>query len=208
MFAQTDWPATLGLIAGTIIALYVIVTKGILPAARAIAGAEKSVPLVRDLTEQLKDIPDSFKILKEIISQFRSNSGSTLKDAVDRIEEAAAAQAKMIARIEAAVDNETAVNKTIQVNQESLRQLQEQDRTAIAALTAVINELLAKANLAELGAALLALNLETHHEAEREGRSIIADDLEASHQRAEATPESDAGAAADAAMRREPDANG
>lgn len=171
MAAATDLPQIVLLVAGLIVALGVIVKKGILPAAKVISSAERDLPVLRDLTDQLHDIPDSFKILKEIIAQFRTDSGSSLRDVVNRLEGAA--------------DHQRSVQQTIQVNQEALRQLQEQDRTQLASLVAVIDQILAKANLAERGAAKIAV------------------DLEASHVRAETVDDVDAGAAADAAMRRD-----
>ena len=83
------WLQWLVWVAGGITALAVIWTKFVRPTARFIARIEAMAPLLVELTEQLKGSPQSFQILKEIVAQFRSDSGSSLRDVVDRLEKAA-----------------------------------------------------------------------------------------------------------------------
>lgn len=72
-------------IAAFLVALGVI-WKFILPAARLVTMLDKAIPLMTELAEQFKDVPHIFKILKEIVAQVRSDSGSTIKDTVNRID--------------------------------------------------------------------------------------------------------------------------
>lgn len=41
--------------------------------------------LLEDMTEHFGNAPDAFKILEDIIAQFRTNSGSSLKDQMDSL---------------------------------------------------------------------------------------------------------------------------
>lgn len=41
--------------------------------------------LLEDMTEHFGNAPDAFKILQDIIAQFRTNSGSSLKDQMDAL---------------------------------------------------------------------------------------------------------------------------
>ncbi len=54
------------------------------------------LPLLQRFAEVFKDNPNAFKVLDEIVAQFRTNSGSSLRDVVNRIEEAGK-QAKIVA---------------------------------------------------------------------------------------------------------------
>jgi hypothetical protein len=59
------------------------------PLIRLHSDMEEAVPVMRDLVEQLGGTPDVFDVLAEIASQFRTDSGSSLRDVVNRLEEAA-----------------------------------------------------------------------------------------------------------------------
>lgn len=158
--------------AAVVTAVGVLWTKVLRPAGRAIGQAERMVPLLQDLTTQLADVPDSFAILKQIIAQFRTDSGSSLRDVVNRIEKAA-------------IENQTAA-QVLSVNLDATKRLAEQDRAQIARLLIVLDRVNAKVDV----------------QAEEAG--VIADNLEASHKRAEEHPiESPPGEASDAAMRRD-----
>lgn len=72
-----------------IIALGVLWTKIIRPTAKMITLAEKLVPLLSKLAEVFKDDTNALNVLKEIAGQFRTDSGSSLRDVVNRIDGAA-----------------------------------------------------------------------------------------------------------------------
>lgn len=70
-------------------------------------------PVLIDLLKQFEDSPGAFKVLKEMSQEFRSDSGSTLKDQMNRLEHAlelmrlvAKAQAvSMLSQAELAADD-------------------------------------------------------------------------------------------------------
>lgn len=194
MFGASDWTQTALLIAALVVAFGVILHKGIRPTAKAITSVERSLPVVKELTDAFHDVEQWAPVLKAMAAQFNTNGGSSLRDVVDRIE--------------SAIESLEAMQRTNAINTQSLSELQAQDRTQIAAVVAVVNQILAKAGLAELESAQLALNLKDHHASESADRAAIASDLADAHDRAEATDSTEAGAAADAAMRRDPDEDG
>lgn len=121
----------------------VIWTKFLRPASKFIARIEAMAPLLVDLTEQLKGSPQSFQILKEIIAQFRSDSGSSLRDVVDRLEKAAAENresAKNL-RIKAEVLEEGVA---------AVKELAKKDRAQAARLEQALIELTAKVDARQI----------------------------------------------------------
>jgi hypothetical protein len=63
--------------------------KAVKPVAKFITEADKMIPLLVALNETFKDNPTGFKVLNEIAAQFRTDSGSSLRDVVNRLEVAA-----------------------------------------------------------------------------------------------------------------------
>lgn len=110
-----------------ILALVTIWTKAIKPLSRLIATSESMVPLLIDLTSQLKDSPNSFSVLKQIIAEFRTDSGSSLRDAVDRIDKSAK-------------DNRVAA-EVLKINVEAVSLLAAQDRANAAHLQVLMDDL-------------------------------------------------------------------
>lgn len=141
------------------------------------------VLVAQDLTRELKDTPEAFAILREIIAQFRTDSGSSLRDVVNRLETAAEASALAINTLTEGGEDR---RRQASIEQEASRLLAQEDRTQIARLVVALERVDAKV----LAAAHLA-----------EG---VAIDLEESHARAEESTSDEAGAAADAAMQRPP----
>lgn len=70
-------------------AIGVIWTKLIRPLGKLIAYLHDAIPLNQQLVDQFKDNQNYVPVLKEIASQFKTDSGSSLRDVVNRIEEAA-----------------------------------------------------------------------------------------------------------------------
>lgn len=113
--------------AGLAIAFGILWSKVVLPAARLITDAQAMLPL-------LKDLP----ILREIIAEFRTDSGSSLRDVIDRIERQS---------LEA-----QAMAQALAVDAEVIRRLAETDRQQLATIV--------RAGIrAELGAESVASDL-------------------------------------------------
>lgn len=117
-------------IAATVVAVGIIWKKIVRPTANLITLLDKAVPLLSDLVEEFKDTPHAFQILNEIIAEFRTDSGTTLRDVVDRLEKAAK-------------DNSLS-GKLLAENAEVARKLSEQDRLRMAELTELVNQIRAK----------------------------------------------------------------
>jgi hypothetical protein len=120
--------------AAVVTACGVLWTKAVRPMARLIAAADEMLPLLRDLTRYLKDSPDAFKILGEIVAEFRTDSGSSLRDVVNRLDRAA-----MENRIAAEVLAEKV---------EAVKILAREDRAGAARIVAMLELLVAKNDLA------------------------------------------------------------
>lgn len=80
------WLQVLVGVFAVITAIGVAWTKMVRPAARLVTLAEEVVPLLRELTEQA---PNTLKVLNDMAQQFRTDSGSSLRDVVNRLDEAA-----------------------------------------------------------------------------------------------------------------------
>lgn len=74
-------------IAGLLIAVGVIWTKFIRPAAKLVTAAEEILPIMKELTVAFRGTPHAFDVLDEIVAQFRTDSGSSLRDVVNRLEQ-------------------------------------------------------------------------------------------------------------------------
>lgn len=179
------WAGIIVGIAGVIVAIGVIYKKMISPAAVLISTAERGAPVFREMIEQFGDMPEALKVLKDIAKQFHTDSGTTLRDVVNRLERAA--EANRLA-IEELVNQETkAANAmgNISTGQEASRMLAQEDRVQIAKLLVALRQVNIKVDEAAAGAIL------------------VAQDLEKSHLRAEELPTSASpGEASDSAMRR------
>lgn len=132
-----EWLQWLVWIGGGVAAGGVIWTKFIRPASRFIARIEAMAPLLNELTDQLKGSPRSFEILKEIIAQFRTDSGSSLRDVVDRLEKAAKEN-------RAAGDALKVEAEILRVNVAAVKALAVEDRASMAKLVVAVDLLSAK----------------------------------------------------------------
>jgi hypothetical protein len=81
--------AYIAAIAAALAGVIFIWKKGVKPLAKFIHNVDIMLPLIIELTETFKNTPYAFKILDEIVAQFRTDSGSSLRDAVNRLETAA-----------------------------------------------------------------------------------------------------------------------
>lgn len=155
-------PAVVSIILGVsavIVALGVIWTKVIRPFAIGIATFEHNVP-----------------VLLEIAAQFRTDSGSTLRDVVNRLE-AASTENKLS-------------NDQLRATLEGARQLAESDRMRVDRLIALLDRVDVRTTATAVGVAESAA-----------GAAVIAEDLAAAHDRADAVTDNP-GSASDAAWQR------
>jgi len=147
--------------AATLTALGVIWRKGIKPLARFISTAEQMIPLLVSFNAVFKNNPSGFKVLNEIAAQFRTDSGSSLRDAVNRLE--VAAEENRVA----ALENRNAAD-ALKIGVEAQRLLDIQDREMIRALTLKLD----RVNTRVTESAATGIRLE-------EGAAHIAEDLAA-----------------------------
>lgn len=163
--------------AALLIAFGVLWTKGIRPLARFIATAEKMIPLMVNLNQALGATPQAFNVLDEIVAQFRTDSGSSLKDQVNRLEIAA--------------ERQEANAEHLKVGVASQKELAEDDRKQLRSL------------LVELGINAQAMrDLGDAVEIIKKNAASVADDLAAAHKRADEVSNQPHGAAADAAAQQ------
>jgi hypothetical protein len=160
-----------------VLAIGVLWSKVVRPLARMVSLAEEMLPLLARLTEVFKDNPNAFRVLGEIVSQFGTNSGSSLRDVVNRLETAAQASA--------------AAAEVLKVDVAASKQLAEMDRATVRRVEVFLDHLSRKV---EEGAAT-GMRIE-------KAASGVAEDLAAAHKRADEAGEGEAGAAADAAAQQ------
>lgn len=174
--------------AALLIALGVLWTKAIRPLGlfiyKFVKAQQEMLPLLQQLTEVFKDSPNAFKVLDEIVAQFRTDSGSSLRDAVNRIEELSQ-DAKIVAQ-EAKVAAEE-----LKIGVAATKQLTEMDRAERR------DQMLKLDRVSEMVRAGAATSIRVE-----EAQSGVASDLAEAHRRADAS-QGEAGAAADAAVQKE-----
>lgn len=177
------WALIITGIAALLVASGIIWTK-IKVVAELIAEGNRTVPVMRAFTDVFGSDPSILKVLREMGAEFRTDHGTTLRDVVNRLEVAAEANNLNTAALQSAVDQ-------LRISSESVKELAHDDREQVARLAALLTLLEQRV----VDAADLAAG--------------VAEDLEASHVRAEAQhPEAAPGEAADAAAKRDPDAEG
>lgn len=174
--------------AAVVTALGVLWKKAIRPAANFIAefviAEREMLPLVKELTAVFRDSPDAFKVLKAIAGQFKADSGSSLKDQINRLESAAGRQELAAQKAEANAEH-------LKVGVASQKELAEDDRQQLRKL------------LIELGINAQAMtSLSAAVENIKKDARSVADDLAAAHKRADDVSDQPHGAAADAAAQQ------
>lgn len=135
-------------VAGGITALGVIYVKGLRPLSKFIAETERSVPILKAVTDKLND-PTIVDVIVEIAKQFQTDSGSSLRDLVNRLETASVSAA-------AAID-------LLRVSAEGSRQLADADRAQIARLLIMLDRIHIQADTAAGLAAGVATDLADSH---------------------------------------------
>lgn len=166
--------------AAVVTALGVLWSKVIRPGAKVISAAEQAAPVLRELTAAFAGSPGALNVLEEIASQFRTDSGSTLRDVVNSIATAA----------EKALEVSDILASRLELD----RALAKQDREQIALLLRDLDRLGEKLKIAS--AAIQGIGVE---------QVSVAGDLAESHRRASEVVNEPPGAAADAAVIPESD---
>lgn len=193
------WIQALIAIAAFCTALGVIWRAAIRPGAKIITQAEATIPMLAKLTKEWSDTPNLPAMVKDIYDQFSTNSGSSLKDAMNRLEAAAAENKQAAAENKkAAVD----LNMQMEVN----RALADNDRRIMDRLVAVVNVLDARMVIGVQGIG----DIKTEQQdvaaglvTAQESVDGVADDLLRQHKRANDPKHQKPGEAADAAARSE-----
>lgn len=162
--------------AAVVTSLGVLWRKFVHPAFRMAKAADDLVPLLRDFTVAFKDTPQVFLILNEIAQQFRTDSGTTLRDVVNRLEQA--------------------LNE-LQISGAAADRLTAEDRKSLAKMTVILELLDAKSDVGALDREFVAEKLRIAQEAV----DAVAADLSEAHRRADETA-GPHGAAADAAAQQ------
>lgn len=106
--------------AATITALGVLWRQVVHPGALFVSKADKIIPILEEQVEAFSGVKGAFKVLAEIQAQFRTDAGSSLKDAINRLEAAGVRAA--------------AISEAAQVNIEAVKILAEEDRAQLAKL--------------------------------------------------------------------------
>jgi hypothetical protein len=184
--------AVLVSVAAAVTAMGVIWKKVIRPFYRVVKRADEMIPVLVDLTTGLKDTPQAFDILKEIVAQFRTDSGSSLRDVVNRLEVSA-------------VKNRIA-SEELTVSLEVFGKLAEQDRRQLERLVTLLNVVAAKQSADHVTNVANAAESSENQEMLLAGARRVASDLKDTHERADMIEHSTVpGAAADAAARSRPE---
>jgi hypothetical protein len=131
---------------------------------------------MRELTDVFKDTPKAFSVLHDIQKQFRTDSGSSLRDVVNDLQKSADEQ-----KVSAGV---------LKIGVETSRVLAEQDRVQLQRLIGLLQGLSISV---EQGTAV-----GLRSEAAAKG---VAEDLANAHNRADLVDSDEHGAAADAAAK-------
>lgn len=172
--------------AALVTACGVVWVKVIKPLAKFITLAETMVPLLQSLNETFKNNPRAFEVLEQMVSQFRTNGGSSLLDIVNRIDSSTKANSEA-AQVAALVAD------SLRVGVETVKQLAALDRERTQEMVLLLDRLKVK----------LDDNSATGDRLEQEALTVKSN-LAESHKRAnEALGEP--GAAADAAVIIEPE---
>lgn len=130
-------------------ALSVIWTKVIRPLARLANYSQQLLPLLTELTLQFKDNPAAFGILEEIAAQFKTDSGTTLRDVVNRLEKSAEEQREGARELRIKAQG---LAEDVEAVKESARK----DRAEAAHRLALLDEVLVKLKAAASTAATVA----------------------------------------------------
>lgn len=107
-------------IMGAIIALSTVWSKVLKPLALGISAVERAVPVMKVLTDTFGEDATTIRVLKDIAAEFRTDSGQSLRDLANRLEDSAN-------------ENRSAVH-LLQVRLEAMKEMAVRDREHLASL--------------------------------------------------------------------------
>lgn len=110
-----------------VVAIHTLWTRLLKPTAKLITTTEEMLPLLRELTDTFHGTPHAFDVLDQIVAQFRTDSGSSLRDVVNRLEEGA---------------------NVLKLGLETAKQLAEQDRAQLQKLIVLLDRVTIKVDAA------------------------------------------------------------
>lgn len=188
------WAAIVVGVAAVITALTVIWAKAIRPGAKVISQGEAILPLVLKLTAEFKDAPEMLKVLRQMASQFQTDSGSSLRDVVNRLEMAAEKNAMVAEKLAEQVATQRELDRIrhdeLKMQVEVQRELAIRDREQLVKIIDIVSVVDARVRVGLSGIA--DITREQHD---------VATDLKASIGRADHADPEQPGAGADAALR-------
>jgi hypothetical protein len=204
------------LIASVFGALIFLLWKVIIPAAKGITVFnEEIVPNIQYM-KLLAQLAPVLEVLNEIAAQFRTDSGSTLKDTTNRLEQHAeeskkSAEDNRLAAVEFARVNREAIT-TLQIEMGTIRELANEDRKLAREDRDLARDALEKI-LSLIASGVLADESRARTEASgariEAADAIVAEDLAAQQQRADDVHSDEpSGSAADAASQSPEDPDG
>lgn len=218
--------------AAVVTALGLLIKKVVIPGYRGVGAIEDALPVFREFTAIFKGNTDVFSVIRDIALQFRSDSGSSLRDAIDNLAKMAeanrinaqkaadVAQAAALVAERASDDNRRS-NEAMLIRFEAQRQLDEQraqqqermllqsDRLMVRVdqmmtdRAQVAEDLTAREKKVDKASGGVASDLTERQRQVDEASSGVASDLAAARHRADST-DGEAGAAADAASQTPP----
>jgi len=230
MPATAQWFITA---AAVVTAVGLLIKKVVIPGYRGVGAIEDALPVFREFTATFRGKTDVFKVIEEIATQFRSDNGSSLRDAIDQLAKSAesnrlsAQKAADVAAIaattaERASDDNRRANESLLIRFEAQRQLdeqraQQQERLLIQSDRLMVRvdkmmsdreqvaaELAAREKKIDAASGGVASDLTERQRQIDEASSGVASDLAASRQRADEIVDELPGTAADAASQTPP----
>ncbi len=173
--------------AATLTALSTIWRIFIKPVSELITLQQAALPMLRELTRTFGGTPAPFEVLADIVKEFRANAGSTLRDAIDRLE--------------AAASKNSFDSEVLKVQVEATRMLAIQDREQLSRLLLHLDRLTVKVDTGDIERGKILSGNDRIEAA----AAVVASDLAESYERADAVPPGKIpGEAADAASRSNP----
>jgi hypothetical protein len=120
--------------AAVVTAIGVLWTRFFKPGALLVALIHKLTPLLEELADSFADMPEAFETLSGIAKQFQADSGTSLRDVVNRLEAASIENAR-------ASDDNASSARVLLINLEAADRLAAQDRVQVAEVKAHIAHL-------------------------------------------------------------------
>jgi hypothetical protein len=163
------WAQAVLTAAAVVTAAGVLWSKVFRPLVRAAATGEVMLPILQELTVKFRDVPGIFDVLKDMAGQFRTDSGSSLRDVVNALE---ASLSEVQATIEKAEHRALAAAQFLQVGLDVDRKMDERDREQLSRMVRELDRVVDRLARLEEGAGVVAENLTV---AQRAVEGVAAD---------------------------------